>query len=933
MAIRVTTRSTASQQQAPLEAFGYNKNPANVAHQAFAKSLGDAATGLVKIQQQQTQQEKELQRLKAAADAEAERRKVDADKVTVDNGFHLYTDRLAQAQANHKITLQGGTVQDAEGNDVDTEAELLALNPQGAGFSFSGQDELFDPNMYYTQGKTADALSKYRTALRELDLEKANIVIHRQIDSLDLAARNTIAEAKNKYAGKVFDSETYQNTVSYVIAFGETDLKQRVSERLGTTINSRAQALMQEIHTYQIANATTEEEINNIEEAYNTIVSQYTFLNPASAVVRNKAKQAKEDLYSGKFQNLKSEAGLKLVTDTSTIRGVLDASPTDPINYDKVYNSVQSLKEIVELHNNPEFQKRDLSLLTDAKLLKAENSIAYGTHMFEMQPPLLYSNANREVLNEVRNLTKVKDYELSELVSDHLPQDGEDKTKYVSWRKERAQFIADGLKEGNLNVLNVITANPDLQENIYTSLGYSASDFVNIPEIKFNVNDVETSAAYVTKLIGGSTQAAVYNYGFKLMKKKNATKDEILEGFVTSLAAIDEESTPNDVYRLTETVINLEQRSSKYGSIPKGIRDRIENLEVLTMLDDLAEQAFVDENNSELSNMWERIRQGFIYQAYSIMQQDTGGLAERYEEAKKKAQNKGEKVAEFDMAEFDKYLRRELEGAQNAQLLSKIGFVHQSPEYGGSVYIHPSLYRTSVNTEVMKMKPGIWKNIVTSDFVQGIQQGWANAFSNEPYKALLPQVSDRLYEVNFEYIARDEGLDLEGLLTPTLTKIAATAPEIKGNKETSIFYNNPREQATKWIGNLREFMKDEDELVEYLQTATVTTQGGAEIQAFRFSKVSSVNGQSGVLWEMARPDGSYEVITYPTKKRDETPVPYLIPFDGQAEIISTDGLVIPTDADPPLGPGIRGGRPLEQQLGITPRSADRINRGTSLYRY
>lgn len=932
MAIRVTTRSTASQQQAPLEAFGYNRNRADVAQQAFAKSLGDVASGLGKLQQQKTQQEEEAARLKAAADAEVEKRKVAADKVVVDNGYHLYTDQLAQAQANHKITLQGGTVKDAEGNDVDTLAQLQALNPQGSGFTFSGQEDLFDSNMYYTEGKTADALSEYRTALRELDLEKADIAIHNQIDGLDLAARNTIAEAKNKFAGQTFDLETYQNTVNYVVAFGETDLKNRVSERLGTTINTRAQALMQEIHTYQIDNATTEVEIDNIEKSYNNIVSQYTFLNPASAVVRNKAKQAKENLYSGKFKSLKSEAGIKLTIDTSTIRGSLDASPTDFINYDKIYNSVQELTKLVELHNNPDFQKRDLSLLTDAQLLKAKNNIAFGTHMFEIQPPLLYSNANREVLNEVRNLTKVKDYELSELVSDHLPQDGEDNTKYVSWRKERAQFIADGLKEGNLNVLNIITTNPDLQENIYTSLGYSSSDFVNIPEIEFNVNDVETSAARVTKLVGSNTQAAVYNYGFKLMKQKNATKDELLEGFVTSLAAIDEESTPDSVYRLTETVINLEQRSSKYGSIPKGIRDRVENLDVLTMLDDLAEQAFVDENNSNLSNMWERIKQGLIYQAYSIMQQDTGGLAERYEEAKKKAQNKGEKVAEFDMAEFDKYLRRELEGAQNSQLLSKIGFVHKSPEYGGSVYIHPSLYRTSVNTEVMKMKPGIWKNIITSDFIQGIQQGWANAFSNEPYKALLPQVSDRLYEVNFEYIARDEGLDLEGLLTPTFIKIAATAPEIKGNKETSIFYNNPREQSTKWIAKLREFMEDEDDLVEYLQTATVTTQGGSEIQAFRFSKVSSVNGQSGVLWEMARPDGSYEVITYPAEN-NETPVPYLIPFDGQAEIIRTDGLTIPTDADPPLGPGMRGTRPVEEMFGITPRSEDRINRGTSLYRY
>lgn len=894
MAIKVTTRSTASQQQAPLEAFGYNRNRVDTAHQAVAQTLGQVGQGFAKLQQQ-----------KVAADAEVAKRQEAADKIVVDTGYHNYTDRLAQAEANHLITLQGGTVKDQDGNDIDTLANLQELDPTQAGFSFAGQDDLFNPNMYFTQGKTADATTEYRKTLRKLDVEKADIAIRNQIDALDINARTLLANAKKKYAGKVFDAETYQSLVSAVVSFGDTELKSRISERGQSIVNTRAQALMEEIHTWQMGNATTEQDIDNINAAYDQAVSQYTFLNPAKQTVLNKKKDAKKDLYTGKFSNIQTQAKSTLQKNTSVVKSVLNTSPTDVVRLQDTFDSVQSLKQLVEVHNTPDFQKRDLTLFNESQLKSAEEAIAFGTYMFELAEGSSFSKATKDVIDEVKNLTLVKDYQLSETVDSSLPQTGDNKNAYVSWRKERAQFITKGLAEGNLNVLNIITANTDLQKTIYTALGYEEIDFVNTPEGEFNVNDVEASASFITAKVANNSRGAVLNNGYNIMKAPNASKEDVLEGFVTSLAAIDTEATQDSIFRLTETVLNLEQRSSKYGSIPRGIRDRIEDLEVLTMLDDLSEQAFADENNSELSNMWGRIKQGLIVQAYDLMQRDLGGLAQRYEEAKQKAQNKGEKVAEFDMPEFDRYLRRELQTTINTELFTKIGFVSKSNEFNSEVYIHPKIYRTAVNTDVMTMKPGLVKNIVSSDFVQGIQQGWANMFSNEPYKALLPDVTDRMYEVNLRHIVNDDVNKLKEFLTPTLIQIAASAPELKGLPRTSIFRNNTKEQAEAWVDKFDDL--DDEDLMEYLANATITTNGGLEIPAFRFSKVSSYGGVDGVLWEVARPNGDYEVVGLPVEGKPN--IPYLIPFSSQEEIITEEGLLFsrePLDMDivvPGMGPG------------------------------
>ena len=906
MAIKVTTRSTASTQEAPLEAFGYNRNRVDTAYQAASQALGNVGQNLNKLAQHQVQKNAELARLKAKADAEVAKRQEAADKVVVDTGYHNYSDRLKQAEANHLITLQGGTVRDTDGNELDTSAALQELNPTQAGFSFAGQDDLFNPNMYFLEGKTADATTAYRDSLRRLDLEKADIRIRKQIDALDINARTLLANAKNKYAGKVFDAETYQSLVSAVIAFGDTDLKSRISERGQSVVNTRAQALMEEIHTWQMGNATTEQDIDNINAAYNQAVSQYTFLNPAKQTVANKKKNSKEDLYKGRFSNLQTQAKNSLQQNTSLVRGVLNTSPTDVVRLQDTFDSVQVLKELVDVHNTPDFKKRDLSLLNDSQLQSAEEAIAFGTFMYEIDEVTKLPRATKDILDEVKNLTLVKDYVLSETVAEDLPQTGDNKNAYVSWRKNKAKFISEGLAEGNLNVLNVITSNPERQETIYTALGYLPEDFINIPVGEFNINDVESSATFISAKVANNQRGSVFSNGYSIMRAPNASKEDILEGFVTSLAAIDSETTQDSIFRLTETVINLEQRSSKYGSIPKGIRDRIEDLEVLTMLDDLSEQAFSDENNSELSNMWGRIKQGLIVQAYDLMQKDLGGLEERYEEAKQKAKNKGEKVAEFNMPEFDSYLRKELRSTMNTELFTKIGFVSKSSEFNTDVYIHPKLYRTAVNTDVMNMAPGMWKNIVTSDFIQGIEQGWANMFSNEPYKALLPDVTDRMFEVNIRHIVNDDVNKLKEYLTPTLIQIAASAPELKGLPKTSIFRNNTKEQAQAWVDKFDDL--DDEDLMEYLSEATIATAGGLEIPAFRFSKVSSYGGVDGVLWEVARPNGDYEPVALPVEGKAN--IPYIIPFSSQEEIITEEGLLIsrePVDIDivvPGMGPGL-----------------------------
>ena len=55
MAIKVTTRSTASTQEAPLEAFGYNRNRVDTAYQAASQALGNVGQNLNKLAQHQVQ--------------------------------------------------------------------------------------------------------------------------------------------------------------------------------------------------------------------------------------------------------------------------------------------------------------------------------------------------------------------------------------------------------------------------------------------------------------------------------------------------------------------------------------------------------------------------------------------------------------------------------------------------------------------------------------------------------------------------------------------------------------------------------------------------------------------------------------------------------------------------------------------------------------
>lgn len=918
MTIKINTRQTASQQELPLEAFGANQL-SNPALEASANLTGTIVKSLDNVYTTLQTRKKEADRLAKAAQKEFDAKAKAADITLLNNAEHLANDEINILEAEYQQAIKLGTVDEPVTMQDGTELPSIrerwaAANPRGGNYKLRVNGNLNDPSR---QGAYIDNIaSSYTTKTLSLATkENTRVIVNQVLDASDNVSQ-TIYETIQTAPFSMIDEAGTQKVLGSIIAFGEMSEKGALSKDGVIKHNAQAQAYTEKYFLHQIDNAVSEQDVTQLLTMYEKMDADFEWISPTDTTVRTAAKRAIANMRTIGYEKNKSAVQAPYEQSTVFTNSLLSLSPTDVIDQEELLFHKDQIEKLLVLNEKAPKNESGKSILTDDQVSQLTAASAYLSLFAtnEVVPTTedstdpgnfeKFSIADHDVFIELQKKVFDPNYVLSEDIHPALRQFSSHANRYVSSRKEKVNYLYNGLiKNKDRRVLNSITTDIEEQDEMIRALGMNPRNIPYLSDKPVNTNEPDSVAAYIVDTMNKNSGniGAVGILGYQMAAAEGASDEEVLLGNLLMMSASDDTMNVAATTNMIKSYMNKINLANKYATIvPKSVRDRVEALDVMPHF---KEQKDYDNRLGKNGNIWQKLRQGIIAEAWIEYSSDPERVEKLFKKLEKKQRKNpyqekpdkwfglvdggyvynenGEpvptKLSDVDAPKFDNWLRDHIANNTN-DLFDRIGYRTTVTDYNTRVYIPPVIYRTFVQRDfdAMGEGAGLWlKKTMGNPIYNFATNMWKGEYQTE-----LDDVAERTLEANVQAMVQDEVYDVREKLIPFVGQIARNSPNEKTARKADALIKDIQSAS-------------DDELVDILMEATVTSsKTGDEIPAFDFSVPSSKNGQHGIqvrLWNDAT--NSYEAVTYNIGTEEEPIVEdYIIPTQSVIDIINKEGI-------------------------------------------